>query len=53
MNDPHVVALLYSIGHDDSVDYSEAVRIEHEEEPFRVTIEDKVDSLVKSLCRSN
>lgn len=42
MNDPHVVALLYSIEHDDSVDYSEARQIEHEEEPFRVTIEDKV-----------
>ena len=42
MNDPHVVALLYSIEHDSSVDYSEAGRIEHEEEPFRVTIEDKV-----------
>ena len=42
MNDPHVVALLYSIEHDRSVDYSEAGRIEHEEESFRVTIEDKV-----------
>ena len=40
MNDPHVVALLYSIEHDDSVDYSEARQIEHEEESFRVAVED-------------
>ena len=41
MNDPHVVALLYSIQHDDSVDYSEAGKIEHEDESYRVTVEDK------------
>ena len=40
MNDPHVVALLYRVEHDDSVDYSEAGRIEHEEESFRVKVED-------------
>ena len=40
MNDPHVVALLYRIEHDDSVDYSDAERIEHEEESFCVTVED-------------
>ena len=40
MNDPHVIALLYKIEHDDSVDYSEAKRIEHEEDSFGLTVED-------------
>lgn len=40
MNDPHVVALLYRIEHDNSVDYSEAKRIEYEEGLFCVTVED-------------
>ncbi len=42
MNDPHVVALNYSIKHDSSVDYSEALPLDHEEEAFRIRIEDKL-----------
>ena len=38
MNDPHVVALLYRIKHDRSVDYSEAEPIEREEEAFTVHV---------------
>ena len=41
MNDPHVVALNYSIKHDSSVDYSKALPLEHEDETFRIKIEDK------------
>ena len=41
MNDPHVVALIYEIEHDSSVDYSEAEPVDHEEDPFRILIEDK------------
>ena len=40
MNDPHVVALNYSIKHDSSVDYSKAPPLDHEEETFRIKIED-------------
>ncbi len=36
MNDPHVVALNYSIKHDSSVDYSTALPLDHEEEAFRI-----------------
>ena len=41
MNDPHVVALLYSIEHDNTVDYSEAPPIDEEVDSFRVRVEDK------------
>ena len=41
MNDPHVVALNYSIKHDSSVDYSKAPPLDHEEEAFSIKIEDK------------
>ena len=41
MNDPHVVALLYSIEHDSTVKYDEALPIEHEEDTFRIKISDK------------
>ena len=39
MNDPHVVALLYKIKPDRSVDYSDAKPYNHEEEAFRVHVE--------------
>ena len=41
MNDPHVVALIYEIEHDSSVDYSEAEPVDHEEDRFRILIKDK------------
>ena len=41
MNDPHVVALTYSIEHGSSVDYSNASPIGHEEEGFKIRVEDK------------
>ena len=41
MNDPHVVALLYDVEHDQSVDYGKAEPIEREEEEFRVRVEDE------------
>ena len=41
MNDPHVIAVIYEIEHASSVDYSEAEPVDHEEERFRVRIEDK------------
>ena len=41
MNDPHVVALLYRIEDDPSVDYREAPPFDHEEEQFRLHIEDQ------------
>lgn len=40
MNDPHVVALNYSIEHEVSVDYSEATPICREVEGFNIRIED-------------
>ena len=40
MNDPCVVALHYHIGHESSVDYSKAEPVDHEEEGFRVRIEE-------------
>ena len=40
MNDPHVVALVYRVEHDDSVHYRDAHPIDHEEERFRVRISD-------------
>ena len=41
MNDPHIVALLYEITHDETVDYTDAQSVEHEEELFCIQIEDK------------
>ena len=41
MNDPRVVALTYSIEHGSSVDYSNASPICHEEESFKIRVEDK------------
>ena len=38
MNDPHVVALLYTIEHGQSVDYRKARPLDHEEAGFRVKI---------------
>ena len=41
MNDPHVVALTFRIEHDSSVAYrADAPPIQHQEEAFRVTLED-------------
>ena len=40
MNDPRVVALHYRIEHESSVDYSKAERVDHEEEGFRIRIEE-------------
>ena len=41
MNDPHVVALLYTIEHGRSVDYSKAKPLDHEETSFCVKIDNK------------
>ena len=40
MNDPRVVALHYRIEHESSVNYSKAEPVDHEEEGFRVRIEE-------------
>ena len=40
MNDPRVVALHYRIEHESSVDYSKAEPVDHEEEGFRLRIEE-------------
>ena len=40
MNDPRVVALHYRIEHASSVDYSKAEPVDHEEEGFRIRIEE-------------
>ncbi|MXZ81670.1 MAG: hypothetical protein F4Z15_10045 [Gammaproteobacteria bacterium] len=41
MNDPHVVALMYRIRHDGTIDYSRAERLERDEPKFRLTVEKK------------
>ena len=41
MNDPHVVALIYGIEHDASVDYGEAEPFVREEPAFRLEVKDK------------
>lgn len=41
MNDPHVVALIYGIEHDASVDYEEAEPLVREEPAFRLEVKDK------------
>ena len=40
MNDPHVVALNYVIGHSDSIDYSKAEPLYRDEPGFRLAVED-------------
>ena len=40
MNDPHVVALNYRIDHGDTIDYSKAKPLNHDEAGFRWTVED-------------
>ena len=42
MNDPRVVALHYCIEHESSVDYSNAEPVDHEEEGFRIRIEERL-----------
>ena len=41
MKDPHVVALVYRLRHDDSVDYTHAAMRAFEEDDFTVTVEDE------------
>ena len=41
MNDPHVVALVYRVRHDDSVDYGRAEPLTVNEPRFRLTIRDQ------------
>ena len=40
MNDPHVVALIYVVEHEDSVDYGTAETIKEERSTFRLTLQD-------------
>ena len=40
MNDPHVVALIYVVEHEDSVDYGSAETVEEERSTFRLTLQD-------------
>ena len=40
MNDPHVVALIYRVDHGNSIDYSKAAPLNHDEPGFRLTVED-------------
>ena len=40
MNSPRVIALQYRIEHDQSVDYSKAEPVDHDEEDFSIRIED-------------
>ena len=41
MNDPHVVALLYSVEHGASVDYSKTQPLDCDHERFRISVKDK------------
>ena len=41
MNDPQVVALRYRIDHGNTIDYSEAKPLAHEESGFRLRVEDR------------
>ena len=41
MNDPHVVALIYSIGDGDGIDYSRAVPFDSEQDEFRIRVENR------------
>ncbi len=38
MNDPHVTSLQYWVNHDDSVDYADALPMEHENELFHIRV---------------
>ena len=40
MNDPHVVALIYVVEHEESVDYGTAETIKEERSTFRLTLQD-------------
>ena len=40
MNDPHVVALLYRVEHDEAVDYSNAKPHVSDEPAFRLEVKD-------------
>ena len=40
MNDPHVVALIYVVEHEESVDYGTADTVEEERSTFRLTLQD-------------
>ena len=40
MNDPHVVALLYRVEHHESVEYSKAKPLVHDESAFRLEVKD-------------
>ena len=40
MNDPHVVALIYVVEHEESVDYGSAETVEEERSTFRLTLQD-------------
>lgn len=42
MNDPHVVALVYRIEHDDSIDYTKAEPFRCDEQDFRLEVEDEI-----------
>ena len=41
MNDPHVVALIYTVGHGPSVDYTDAKPLAHEGHAFRLHVESR------------
>lgn len=41
MNDPHIVALIYSIGHGGGIDYSRAAPFDHAEDGFRIKVDDQ------------
>ena len=40
MNDPHVVALLYQVNHDESINYRQAEQLIHEETNFLLEVKD-------------
>ena len=40
MNDPHVVALVYRIEHDESIDYARAATLCHDDPRFQLRVED-------------
>ena len=42
MNDPHVIALVYRIEHDDSIDYTKAEPFCCDEQDFRLEVEDEI-----------
>ncbi len=42
MNDPHVIALVYTIEHDNSIDYKEAKPFYRDEQAFRLEVADEM-----------